>query len=488
MQNRLDMRNSPAEQAGAIQVFGNRMATLNLRHSVSGPMQRQVRGVEIFCTGTHRDQEWSEDDLDEIVKNFDLLSSGDDPEIDVPIVIGHEEEQPLLDNTGIPALGWVRNVRKVPAPGTKDNIQAGKTASIVADFVEVPETIAKLIDGGAYRHVSAEIYDDYTDPAGTHHGKVLRRVAILGGELPQIKNLADLPLTEYAEKQRTTIITFLREESAMPKTKIKRIKKYAEEEVPTETPAPDAVSREELLAGIGEFGLDLGILGELTDAQLAEILRGLRMAAESAEIEGDETAMADQDQEKEKPQDGIAASDSVGPPIAAAQPAPASPKKVTLQYAEVTKRIREAEKKIAATENVIAKRLAQEKKAAIAAFCERMIREGKVLPAEVEAGLMDRLMRQDAVSKFADGKTELDRQMSEIEARPVLVAFAERVKGGGSINTDAETAKVQRFAERFSDADFQRLGNTKNGYIEAFRRARERNPQLTAREYCGVEV
>jgi hypothetical protein len=52
----------------------------------------------------------------------------------------------------------------------------------------------KAIDTKAYRKVSAEIYDNFEDQ-GVDYGMALRRLALLGGEIPQVKALADLPMT-----------------------------------------------------------------------------------------------------------------------------------------------------------------------------------------------------------------------------------------------------------------------------------------------------
>jgi hypothetical protein len=103
------------------------------------------------------------------------------PLVEPTVVIGHEEEQELLQNTGIPAVGWVVGLRH---KGTK----------LRADLSQIFPDIAKLIEAGAFKHVSAEIYPKDRPPEGVPaKGCMLRRVALLGGQLPHIKSLADLP-------------------------------------------------------------------------------------------------------------------------------------------------------------------------------------------------------------------------------------------------------------------------------------------------------
>ncbi len=170
------------------------------RPAPAGKMAR-VRNVEVFAVGQHKGKTYTEQDLQDMVDNFHRFKGMLDPSA----VIGHEEEaeggQPLvededgrpdpdltagIDNSGTPAVGWIADLRK-------------RGPSLYADIEGVPPSIAKLINGRAYKKVSAEVYD-HPEAAGLKGtGKVFRRVALLGGELPQIKRLSDLPLAEYGE-------------------------------------------------------------------------------------------------------------------------------------------------------------------------------------------------------------------------------------------------------------------------------------------------
>lgn len=146
-------------------------------------------GVEIFAAGEHRGKEYTPRDLDCMVDNFKRFSSGQKPGFRVPLVLGHEEQQDFLDRSDIPAAGWATRIWR-DGPTLK------------ADFEDVPDPIARLIKGKRYRTVSSEVYDQ--PPEGiSGQGKMLRRVALLGGDIPQLKDLDDIPTpTAHVETRR----------------------------------------------------------------------------------------------------------------------------------------------------------------------------------------------------------------------------------------------------------------------------------------------
>lgn len=92
---------------------------------------------------------------------------------DVPAVLGHDEGQPAY---GVAVKAW--------REGDK----------LKADIVNIPGDVASAIKAGGYFQTSAEVYDDTGEaglPAGG--GCMLRRIALLGSDIPQVKTLADLP-------------------------------------------------------------------------------------------------------------------------------------------------------------------------------------------------------------------------------------------------------------------------------------------------------
>lgn len=134
----------------------------------------EVRGVEIFSVGTWNGRDIKEEDLTQIVEAFKATNATVRPFLK----LGHDDEQKILQADGLPAAGWVENVRKV---GTK----------LVADFVDIPKKIFQLIRNKAYRKVSCEIYNNI-DINGQKHPKMLGAVALLGADLPGVLNLTDI--------------------------------------------------------------------------------------------------------------------------------------------------------------------------------------------------------------------------------------------------------------------------------------------------------
>ena len=86
---------------------------------------------------------------------------------------------------------------------------------------------------------------------------------------------------------------------------------------------------------------------------------------------------------------------------------------------------------IASINKQASQRLANEKRANIDAFCERMVKSGKVLPAQLDAGLRDALYAADAnaVLKFGEKSvSQLDLLMQTIEKGPTIARFSELAK------------------------------------------------------------
>ncbi len=148
-----------------------------------------LQGVEIFASGTWNGNTYTEKDLDEIVRAFN--ETGLKP----PLKLGHDERQILANNSGMPALGWVKNVYR-------------KGKKLLADIVDVPKRIYEAIKRGAYKKVSSEIFVNYT-----HNNKVypyaLKAVALLGADVPAVTSLADVEALYTAQGQK--YITFTQE-------------------------------------------------------------------------------------------------------------------------------------------------------------------------------------------------------------------------------------------------------------------------------------
>src|SRR3990167_7077120 len=139
-----------------------------------------IPGVEIFAVGTHNGQKYTDADLDEIVRAFQELRNGGNGGYSPPIKLDHNDGQPIFDDVpdGGPAFGWVDNLRRV---GEK----------LVADFRAVPAKLKELIDAGAYRGRSAEIWWNL-EVDGKKYARALKAVALLGVNMPAVRSLKDI--------------------------------------------------------------------------------------------------------------------------------------------------------------------------------------------------------------------------------------------------------------------------------------------------------
>jgi len=135
----------------------------------------EIRDMEVFEAGEHRGKPYTNADLDTIIENHRKGL------IDTPLVVGHSEDQKFLRQEGLPAGGWLAGLKRV---GSK----------LLASWRDVPNVIAKAIESKQYKKRSAELYPDY---AG--NGLTLRRVALLGADIPEVKSLSDAVALTYDE-------------------------------------------------------------------------------------------------------------------------------------------------------------------------------------------------------------------------------------------------------------------------------------------------
>ena len=116
--------------------------------------------IEIFRAGKYPQGDFSEADLDQIVRNYDPGV------LEAPAVIGHPK------NTA-PAYGWVEQLKRV-----------GNT--LLAKFRQVAPEFAEAVKAGRYKKRSVRLGRDRVT------GWYLKNVGWLGGKLPQVKGLADI--------------------------------------------------------------------------------------------------------------------------------------------------------------------------------------------------------------------------------------------------------------------------------------------------------
>lgn len=144
-------------------------------------MQNNISGVEIFSAGKWNGDEYTKDDLMEMVKAFNETKEGARPFLK----LGHDPKQELLQRDGLPAAGWIEKIYIV---GDK----------LVADFVDIPSKVYALIKARAYRKVSSEIFWNIKIGQKVYK-RMLAAVALLGSDTPGVMNLNDI-LAMYSQK------------------------------------------------------------------------------------------------------------------------------------------------------------------------------------------------------------------------------------------------------------------------------------------------
>jgi len=154
-----------------------------------------MSGIPIFKSGVWKDDlVFDISTLDEIVKNTNaLITAG---VIEPPVKLGHNEEQTLLQSDGYPAAGYVTQVYRV---GNQ----------IFADVKDMPKKIADLIEKRAYSKISAELYQEFKHPETQENlGYVLRAIAFLGADIPEVKGIGDITRLYNSEKQTANVLSF----------------------------------------------------------------------------------------------------------------------------------------------------------------------------------------------------------------------------------------------------------------------------------------
>jgi len=129
---------------------------------------------DIFAVGVWNEITVTPEMLTQLANNFTRLSSV----LDVPLKLGHNEEQVLAQADGQPALGWVS---KVWVEGEK----------LFATFTDVPGIVKEAFKKKLYRDVSIEASFE-VNHKGVDYGTVLTAVALLGVDMPAVNTLEDL--------------------------------------------------------------------------------------------------------------------------------------------------------------------------------------------------------------------------------------------------------------------------------------------------------
>lgn len=171
-----------------------------------------IKGWEVFTVGKWNGKNYTSKYIDDIVDSFGKSKVGFEP----PLKLGHNDEQKILQKDGLPAAGWVENLRK---SGNK----------LLADIKDIPKKIFDLMEKKAYKSCSVEVYNNYENKEGKRFPRVLKAIALLGADIPAVEGLDDI-LSLYDQEGRSYEIINFEKEGEIPDKKEKEDIFMAEKE------------------------------------------------------------------------------------------------------------------------------------------------------------------------------------------------------------------------------------------------------------------
>lgn len=482
-----------------------------------------LHGVEVFEDGIYRGRPYSDAEIDEFVRNFERFGPRGLNLLTPPVVLGHEEDQRFLDK-------WEGAPTDLPAAGVVGRLyRGGPLNKLLADFVDVPVPVGSLINAKAYRKCSIEHFDR-DRPFDAGNGQVfpeliLRRIALLGGEVPQVKALADLPVAVFSYGDRRVAVyakpsggaCFAFSDSKGPTVTINaavlnklKASKWAKA-------FADGVDRAMLEEKLKPLFPGITDWAAFDDNQMAMLALGCTAAPAAPATP---PTMADP-VPLDRPaiiaelvaqgQDATALEAMTDDDLRALYTqltgnqfkdrAPAKPTPPAVQHAD-----RQAAAALAQTHRLNAEleaanrrsldRLKAARKTEVHAFCDTLVKEGRLLPAQRDKVERDLLKADDVTPahQFADNGrtvslTEYERDRRELSQWPVVVKFGERLRTGDDRDKAAteEVAKVVRFCDLNGDS-MKAHGSDPKKLIELAKKKAEADKGFTAASLIGADA
>lgn len=232
---------------------------------------KSIFAKEIFSVGTWNGDVYTAEDLDEMVKAFKAHQTTFKP----PLKLGHDDKQELLQRDGYPAAGWIGNVYR---QGEK----------LLADFIDIPNKIYELLEKGAYKNVSSEIYWDI-EVNGTTYPRMLAGVALLGADVPAVLNLSDI--MSYYEILAPAKKIYA-DEKKQPNIKTYRFNESAKGDAMTEQEIQQMNDRLKALEAVNAENVELKKFKSDAEAQLktsAEKITELQKDSEESKLDANVT-------------------------------------------------------------------------------------------------------------------------------------------------------------------------------------------------------
>jgi len=381
--------------------------------------------IPIFRGGKQIDSMGREQDgtalIDKAVANFNAAAH------EPPAVIGH----PQLNT---PAYGWVAGLKK-------------QGDLLMAKFKQVEPAFADMVRNGLFKKRSAAFYPDGT----------LRHVGFLGATPPAVKGLPDVA---FAEGGTVTFEFSDREPWYSIGDIVRRIRDHF----------------------IEKEGLEKA--DQIVPNWQVENIQAASQAAEN------ETASIYQETE-DKNMEFKELVQKLKDLLASAGAAPAaggtfSEADLSAAAKKAADEARKEEREKAATEFAEKDRVARQdaRKKEIGAWCESMVKQGRLTPAMVKFGVPEMLLafaEKEDVIEFGETKekaTLFERFKTLWEKEiPLVVTFGEvATRGKDAVGQGAAGEKVEALIRE------KRKANKDIGYAAAFAEVQQENPDL-AREY-----
>ncbi len=486
----------------------------------------RLPGVKLFASGMYRGQPWPPARVNGIADNIRKLGPSGKNLIVPPAVLGHEEDQDWLEDTSLPAAGWVDpdSVTTIPDPDFPGEV------IITGDVVNIPPEAAQRIFDGEYANGSGEFYE-LLDDFGKPQGYTMRRFGLLGGgTIPQVKRLGRLPALEpmaevkaFSEKatnkrivNKTIFLSFAERTSmdrnaamaaikaAMPNISQATLDALSDDKLkdwvanlPTAapaTPTPAAPMGDKWTRGLpsnGMSGVKAGgkvkYAGEgdptpsrndMTSAMVAKGQDPNTLAAMSdddlktaySECMADEPKEPDADDPTKKPVPTANMSEIEKKAKDSLDRTVAIECEAGRKLAAATKREKDVRKKDAET------------------FCEGLVKAGKLLPHQKAdyVTILTPLNDTLAIHKFAEnGKTEtltaFELKKKELERRPKVVVFGEKIAGGGTQPQDTKATAIEKAKEHAAtvpEAAWKQTSfGSSAGYVQKFGEIFDKSPE-----------
>jgi len=331
----------------------------------------------------------SDSDLDAIAANFNDHQ-------DVPMVLGHDENSPVLKGnlpTDTPAAGWASKVYVA---------STDKGKRLLADVAQIPDLVGQWVNAKVYRKVSAMLMRG-------DKGMYLGHIGLLGAKPPAVKGLQDFPMVSFASREGGfAVVTEVAERPERSRdvdraAAVKKLQELGADPVLFAEAVPDAVVIK-LAETLGAKALEIQTASDANKALEAKLAAGGDEDGETSE------AVKTLNKARDEAREAIAA----------------------LSAANKAGRVARIETVFSAA-----------------------VKEGRMAPAEVAAMKPAALALADQdgiVVELASGTgtkkvSALEALLISVEARPKHVMFAEGAEDPERAASDSRKDEVVRLAE-----------------------------------------